>query len=171
MKRTVVFIITAILLGGTAHAATSSPQWKIFSKLQDGLGSEPVIEATFTEADLTEILNDELKATKRNNIIEDVSVRVLDGSAEIRAKMTKFFKTTIIVRGGVEFTDGGKVLPKIYSVKFGRLSLPVGFIETIGNYLMYRDSTADWFSVPGARWEKLELKPGEVNVRVRAVAG
>ncbi len=166
MKRIGVILAVVALVSLTGRAYAATWQGEIFSELQGGLSVGRVIDVTFTDADLTDALNAELASIKRNNFVESISVHTVPGSTEIRAKVSKPMKTTLVVKGSAVLGGDGTLMPKITSVRLGYLPIPVSFVEIIGSYLMYRSSPREWFSVPGAKWERFELGEGNVSIRV-----
>ncbi|MFA6407456.1 MAG: hypothetical protein WCV80_01985 [Candidatus Paceibacterota bacterium] len=183
MKKTIGFFIGFIMLLGafspvfaemeeiaTTTTATSTPftKWDIIRLMQRGkFAPDTTYEASFSEQELNDFFESELVSLKMKWFVEKASIKIMEDSVEVTARVLRPIKGNMVVRGAVEVRDGEARL-KVLSAKYGYFPVPTSFVERTGNFIMKRKSLNEWLTIGNGIWDELKLNDGSLDIKIRA---
>jgi len=156
-KLAILLISSFFLLPALSLAANP-----ILEKLDKANGAEVV----FTETELNSFFTKELNSFRGGSFAKDLYVDIKEEGVSVSANLIKPFKGKLLVEGSVT-VKGGKLIPKIKSVRYGWFRMPARFAEIVGNYALGKNNSESWFVVPGMSWQKFEFRDGGLVVQLQ----
>ncbi|MFA6365125.1 MAG: hypothetical protein WCW78_01860 [Candidatus Paceibacterota bacterium] len=185
MKKTIGFFVGFMMLLGAfvpvfaetgekaiSTVATSTPltKWDIIELMQRGkFAPDSVYEASFSEQELNDFFERELTSLKMKWFVEKASIRIMEDSVEVTARVLRPIKGNLVVKGSVEVRDGEAYL-KILSARYGYFPVPASFVERTGNFIMKRKSLSEWLNIGNGRWDDLKLYDGSLDIKIHSLS-
>jgi|GEM_PF-2508558 len=130
-------------------------------KLEEGM----IIDATYSEEELNGFIEGALASKNVSWFLDKASVKINQGSADFSGRMLRPIKGGLVVSASVSI-ENEKLVVAINSARYGIFRVPASFVERVGNFVLKKKSMADWFNVPGARFEDFTFSQGLVHIRV-----
>ncbi len=150
-----------------ASATSSQPtKWDILNLMQHGaLQATSSYEATFTDDEINEFLNQELAQHKMTWFVDRAAVQFHADSADITLHVLRPFAGDLAVNVVPQVADGEASMV-INSSWYGYLPWPSSFFERVGDFILKKKTIDDWFSIENGKWDAITLSDGSVTVKV-----
>ena len=146
----------------TVSSTYPNNKWELLSLMGNGKLEPGTYEATFSENEINDLLEEGLSSLNMKWFIDSASVKINDGYVDISAHMLRPISGEMTARGVISIEDGKPVL-KLSSAYYGFFPVPASFVERVGNFVMKKKSPSDWFSVKGVNWDATTFNDGELS--------
>ncbi len=146
----------------TVSSTYPNNKWELLSLMENGKLEPGTYEATFSENEINDLLDEGLSSLDMKWFIDSASVKINDGYFDISAHMLRPISGDMTAKGVIVIEDGKPVL-KLSSAYYGFFPVPISFVERVGNFVMKKKSPSDWFSVRGVNWDATSLNDGELS--------
>jgi hypothetical protein len=162
-----VLIVLAALVFGFGQAQGADYRKAIQKTVDTDGTTEMVINAD----DFNALFREEINGGNLTELIKSASVKVNDGSVEVRATVRKPIPGTIFVKAEITALNG-RLYPKFLKIQYGFFRVPAELMNFfIGKITgqSYRNFQNTGVETPGLEWKSVDFKEGKATVRFKEI--